>query len=233
MNTPPASTSAPTPGPTVPHEGALRHTAPPGRPRRRNTGPPSTLPRPLRRTLLVTHVAASAAWLGLSLCLLVLAVAGITGGSAAARRFVYQAMAVFGDWLVAPLALLTFGTGLVLSLGTHWGLARHRWVWTKFWLTLIAGTASLLALRPELDHAAAAVAAGEPVDGYSLLFPPGVSLTLYVFMTALSVLKPWGPTRRGRRLQAARRHDARAAAEAAAQPKTPRRGDRPPGTLNR
>lgn len=164
----------------------------------------STLPRPLRRALLVTHVVASAAWLGLSLCLLALAITGLTGDSAAVDAVAYRAMDVFGDWLVLPLALLTFVTGLTLSLGTHWGLARHRWVWTKFWLTLAAGTASLLALRPELDHAAAQVTAGEPVDGFSLLFPPSVSLSLYVFMTALSVLKPWGPTRRGRRARATR-----------------------------
>ena len=181
-------------------EGAA---APPG-----NTPPPPTapavLPRTLRRTLLVTHVTASAAWLGLSLCLLTLALTGLTTDSAALDAVSYRAMDVFGDRLLAPLVLLTFLTGLALSLGTPWGLARHRWVWTKFWLTLAAGTASLLALRPELDRAAADVTAGEPTDGLSLVFPPSVSLALYVFMTALSVLKPWGPTRRGRRARATR-----------------------------
>lgn len=178
-------------------------TTPTGR-AARTRRPPSALPRPLRRGLLVTHVVSSAAWLGLSLGLLALAISGFTADSPAVDAVAYRAMDVFGDWLVAPLAVLTFGTGLALSLGTHWGLARYRWVWTKFWLTLAAGLASLLALRPALDDAAARVTAGEGVDGGSLLFPPSVSLTLYVFMTALSVLKPWGPTRRGRRARGTR-----------------------------
>lgn len=168
-------------------------------------GSPSGLPRPARRAVLVVHVVVSVGWLGLSVCLLALAVAGFTSDSADADAVAYRAMNIFGVWLVMPFALLTLLSGLVLSLGTHWGLARHRWVWTKFWLTLIAGTASLLALRPELAHAAAAVTAGEQVDGFPLLFPPSVSLSLYVFMTALSVLKPWGPTRRGRRPRQSRR----------------------------
>ncbi|MDT0378932.1 DUF2269 domain-containing protein [Streptomyces sp. DSM 42041] len=162
-------------------------------------GARAALPRPLRRALLVVHVAASAAWLGLTLCLLTLALTAAATASPATDEVAYRAMDVFGDLLVAPLALLTFTTGLVLSLGTHWGLARYRWVWTKFWLTLVAGTASLLALRPALDRAAAAVTAGDRVDAYAVLFPPSVSLALYLFMTAVSVLKPWGRTRRGRR----------------------------------
>ncbi|MCF6522168.1 DUF2269 domain-containing protein [Streptomyces sp. JJ36] len=147
----------------------------------------------------------SVGWLGLSVCLLTLALAGFASTDPATDATAYRAMDLFGDRLVIPFAALTLASGLVLSLGTHWGLARHRWVWTKFWLTVAAGTASLLALRPELDAAAAAVAAGEQVDGWSLLFPPSVSLTLYAFMTALSVLKPWGLTRRGRRLRDAER----------------------------
>jgi hypothetical protein len=114
-------------------------------------------------------------------------------------------MKLFADWLLTPVALLSLGTGLVLSLGTPWGLARHRWVWTKFWLTLAATCATLLAFAPAADEAAALAAAGAPVPSTQLLFPPAVSLSLYSFLTAVSVLKPWGLTRRGRRLRAARR----------------------------
>lgn len=144
-----------------------------GRAPRRTPGrPPAQLPRAVRRALLVVHVVVSVGWLGLSVCLLTLAVAGYTAEDPAADAAAYTATNVLGVWLVPPFALLTFLSGLALSLGTHWGLARHRWVWTKFWLTLVAGTASLLALRPALAQAAAAVAAGEHVDGFDLLFPP-------------------------------------------------------------
>ncbi|MFE2353707.1 DUF2269 domain-containing protein [Streptomyces parvulus] len=158
------------------------------------------LSRPARRALLVVHVVASAGWLGLTLGLLALGLTAVTTASPAALEAGVRGMKLFADWLLPPLALLTLLSGLVLALGTHWGLARHRWVFTKFWLTLATTAATVLALRPGVDGAVTAVAAGESLpDAGDVLFGPVVSLTAYVFMTVISVLKPWGPTRRGRR----------------------------------
>ncbi|MGW0546890.1 DUF2269 domain-containing protein [Streptomyces altiplanensis] len=156
------------------------------------------LSRPARRALLVTHVAASVGWLGLTVGLLALGTTAWTTGSAAMTRAAYTSMKVFGDWLVTPVALLSLTTGLVLSLGTPWGLARHRWVWVKFWLTLVTGAATIFVLRPGIS---AAAALGIPDS--NLVAAPAVASTAYSFMTAISVLKPWGLTRRGRRLRAA------------------------------
>ncbi|QPP07634.1 DUF2269 domain-containing protein [Streptomyces bathyalis] len=161
------------------------------------------LPRPARRAFLVAHVTVSVGWLGISLCLLALAIAGARDPEAFAGPSSI-AMKLFADWLLVPVALISLGTGLVLSLGTSWGLARHRWVWVKFWLTLAATGLTVFSFKPGADEAAALAAAGEPVPGSDLLVPPAVSLSLYVFLTAVSVLKPWGLTRRGRRLRDAR-----------------------------
>lgn len=151
-------------------------------------------------------MAASASWLGLTLGLLALGTTAATTGSAVAVEASVRAMKLFADWLLLPVAFLTLLSGLVLSLGTVWGLARHRWVVTKFWLTLATTTATVFALRPGVDAAVAAVGAGQPLpDAGDVLFGPVVSLTAYVFMTAISVLKPWGPTRRGRAARAAGR----------------------------
>ncbi|GAA3494765.1 membrane protein [Streptomyces prasinosporus] len=164
------------------------------------------LDRPARRALLAVHVVASASWLGLTLGLLALGVTANTSASAAAVEASVRTMKLFADLLLLPVAFLTLLSGLVLSLGTPWGLARHRWVWTKFWLTLATTTATAFALRPGVDAAATAVAAGHPLpDGGDVLMGPVVSLSAYVFMTVISILKPWGPTRRGRRLRAAAR----------------------------
>ncbi|MGA5523507.1 DUF2269 family protein [Streptomyces pseudogriseolus] len=164
------------------------------------------LHRPARRAFLVVHVVASAGWLGLSAGLLALGLAANTTGSAATLEAAVRSMKLFADWLLLPLALSTLVSGLVLSLGTPWGLARHRWVWTKFWLTLATTTATVLALRPGVNEAVSAVSAGHPLpDGGDVLFGPIVSLSAYVFMTVISVLKPWGLTRRGRRLRQAAR----------------------------
>ncbi|GGR61751.1 membrane protein [Streptomyces aurantiogriseus] len=164
------------------------------------------LNRPARRAFLVVHVAASAGWLGLTLGLLALGIAATTTGSATTVEASVRAMKLFADWLLLPLAFLTLLSGLVLSLGTAWGLARHRWVYTKFWLTLATTTATVFALRPAVNSAVAAVAAGGPLpDAGDVLFGPIVSLSAYLFMTVISVLKPWGLTRRGRRRRAAAR----------------------------
>ncbi|MER6169497.1 DUF2269 domain-containing protein [Streptomyces violaceorubidus] len=160
------------------------------------------LSRPARRASLVVHVLASAAWLGLTLGLLALGATAATGASPAAVEAAVRCMKLFADWLLLPLALLTLGSGLVLALGTPWGLARHRWVYTKFWLTLGTTVATFFALRPGADSAVAAVTAGGSLpDAGDVLFGPVVSLSAYVFMTVISLLKPWGPTRLGRRLR--------------------------------
>ncbi|MFD5159446.1 DUF2269 domain-containing protein [Streptomyces hawaiiensis] len=149
------------------------------------------------------HVTASAGWLGLTLGLLALGITAATTGSAVTAEVSVRAMKLFADWLLLPVAFLTLLSGLVLALGTVWGLARYRWVYTKFWLTLATATATVFALRPGVNSAVTAVAGGGPLpDAGDVLFGPAVSLSAYVFMTAISVMKPWGRTRRGKRRQA-------------------------------
>ncbi|MFD5846349.1 DUF2269 domain-containing protein [Streptomyces chartreusis] len=162
------------------------------------------LSRPARRAALVVHVVASASWVGLTLGLLALGITAAGTGSAVSVEASVRAMKLFADWLLLPVAFLTLVSGLVLSLGTQWGLARHRWVYVKFWLTLATTTATVFALRPGVNSAVAAVAAGGPLpDAGDVMMGPIVSLSAYVFMTVISVLKPWGLTKRGRRLREA------------------------------
>ncbi|MEV7066972.1 DUF2269 domain-containing protein [Streptomyces collinus] len=168
------------------------------KPARPRPGPPPRLGRPARRAALVVHVIASAGWLGLTLGLLALGITAAANGSAATVEASVRTMKLFADWLLLPVAFLTLLSGLLLSLGTKWGLARYRWVYTKFWLTLATTTATVFALRPGVNSAVTAVAAGGPLpDAGDVLFGPVVSLSAYVFMTVISVLKPWGKTRHG------------------------------------
>ncbi|GAA1314316.1 hypothetical protein GCM10009647_041070 [Streptomyces sanglieri] len=154
------------------------------------------LKRSARRSLLVAHVAVSVSWLGLTVGLLTLGIAAFSTGDPATAQAATRAMKIFGDWLIVPIALFSLVSGIVLALRTPWGLARHRWVWTKFWLTLITVALSIFSLRPGIDEAAARGA----VD-IDLVVAPSVATATYFFVTAISVLKPWGPTRRGRRLR--------------------------------
>jgi hypothetical protein len=154
------------------------------------------LKRSARRSLLVAHVAVSVSWLGLTVGLLTLAIAAFFTGDPTTAQAATRAMKIFGDWLIMPVALFSLLSGLVLALRTPWGLARHRWVWTKFWLTLITVALSVFSLRPGIDQAAAR----GTVD-IDLVVAPSVATATYLFVTAISVLKPWGRMRRGRRLR--------------------------------
>ncbi|MGW3007224.1 DUF2269 domain-containing protein [Streptomyces sp. NPDC001219] len=168
------------------------------------------LSRPARRAVLVLHLAVSVSWLGLTLGLLALGITGYTTGSPETATVAYRAMKIFSDWLVLPLAFGSLVSGLVLSLGTAWGLTLHRWVVVKFWLTLVTVLLSVFSLRPGINRLAAEAAAGSPAPDISLVIAPSVATATYLFLTALSVLKPWGLTGRGSRLRAARSAEARA-----------------------
>ncbi|MEU1290347.1 DUF2269 domain-containing protein [Kitasatospora sp. NPDC005856] len=159
------------------------------------------LPPAVRKPLVALHLVASVSWLALMLCLLTLAVTALTTGDADRLRTAYRAMGLLGDALILPLSLLTFLSGVALGLGTSWGLFRYYWVSTKFWLTLGAMTASVLALTGRL-HDAVRVADAHPTGPitvadlgfvrYNTVIVPAVALTLYLFNVILSVYKPWG-----------------------------------------
>ncbi|WP_441246943.1 DUF2269 domain-containing protein [Kitasatospora sp. McL0602] len=158
-----------------------------------------------RKTAVIVHIVSSVAWLGLMLCLLTLGAAGLLTSSAETVRSAYRTMPLLGDALILPLSLLTLLTGLLLALGTPWGLFKYRWVAVKFWLTMAAAGASIFALPARL-HEAAQVAARHPTGTvadmhlglirYNLVIIPAIALSVYTAAVALSVLKPSGRPRR-------------------------------------
>jgi hypothetical protein len=94
-------------------------------------------------------------------------------------------------------------TGLLLGMGTTWGLLRYWWVAVKLALNLVLCTLIVLVLRPGMDEVAAYgqdLLTGSPDPGTvsTLFFPPAVSLTTLTVATTLAVFKPWGRIRPGR-----------------------------------
>jgi hypothetical protein len=169
------------------------------------------LSRGVRRFALTAHVVVSVGWLGLDLGLLTLGLTGLLSGDPQLQRAAYRAMGVFGDVLIIPISLASLLTGVLLSVGTTWGLFRYYWVAAKFWLTLAATTASIFALRAQLHAAVRQLPAdpGGPVDiggtAQSLVAAPTVALLVYLAATALSTYKPWGRTAAGKRARTGRR----------------------------
>jgi hypothetical protein len=161
-----------------------------------------TLTRPWRRAALVTHIVAGGAWIGIDVIVAVLVVMGRFGGTAEVRGLAYQALATFIIWPMLTAGLICLASGLMLGLGTRWGLLRYWWVVVKLVLNVVLCTLILLVLRPGMDEVAAygrslVAGGGDPSVVSTLFYPPAVSLTSLAIATVLAVYKPWGRVRAG------------------------------------
>lgn len=169
----------------------------PGRPR---TGA-FILSRRWRRTTLILHIVAGGAWIGIDVMVAVLVWTGRFGGNADIRGLAYRALAAFAVWPMLTSGLACLATGVLLGLGTKWGLLRYWWVAVKLALNLVLCALIILALEPGMDAVAEygrelATGTADPAAVSSLFFPPAVSLTALTVATVLSVVKPWGRTSR-------------------------------------
>ncbi len=98
------------------------------------------------------------------------------------------------------LGLVSLVTGLLLGLGTKYGLLRYWWVAVKLVINVVLLALVLVLLMPGLNDVradgSALLAGGDPaVDVSKLAMPPIVSLVALTVATVLSVFKPWGRTR--------------------------------------
>ncbi|MFD3532626.1 hypothetical protein [Streptomyces sp. NPDC058664] len=166
----------------------------------------SPFPPRLRKLTLTLHVTSSVGWLGAVTAFLALAVAGLTSSSSQTVRGAYLAMDVVGWYVIVPFSVACLLTGLVQSLGTVWGLLRHYWVIAKLLITVVATLLLLVHMQPVghlADAAARAALAGGELQGMRLQLIADAAAALLVLLTAtaLSVFKPRGVTRYGRRRQ--------------------------------
>src|SRR5262249_13587028 len=92
----------------------------------------------LRKVALTAHIISSVGWFGAVGGFLALAVAGLTSRDAQMVGAAYLAMELTAWFVIVPLTFASLVTGLIVSLGTHWGLFRHYWVLLKFVLTSFA-----------------------------------------------------------------------------------------------
>jgi hypothetical protein len=160
----------------------------------------------LRKFALTTHVACSVGWLGAVAGFLALAIAGRRSQDAATVRSAYLAMELTGWFVIVPLSLASLLTGLIQALGTSWGLLRHYWVLIKFLMTLLATIILLVHMRP---IGFVAGIAGETTMSRAdlggvriqLVADAGAAVLVLIVATTLSVYKPRGTTRYGRRKQ--------------------------------
>jgi hypothetical protein len=158
----------------------------------------------LRKFALTAHVTSSVGWLGAVGSFLALAVAGLTTQNAEIVRATYVGMELTGWYVIVPFCLASLVTGLVMSLGTPWGLFRHYWVLVKFLITVISalilfGFTQTLSSLGDLA-ADPTLSIGELGSlNQSPALHSGGGLVVLLVTTILAVYKPWGMTRYGRR----------------------------------
>jgi hypothetical protein len=154
----------------------------------------------LRKLMLTVHLTCSVGWIGAVVAYLALGIAALTGRDAQTVRAAWIAMELTGWFAIVPLAVASLLTGLVMSLGTPWGLFRHYWVLITLVLTILSTVVLLLHMPTvsfvarEADGAALARLGGD-------LFHAGGGLLVLLVITALNVYKPRGMTRYGWRKQ--------------------------------
>jgi len=165
-----------------------------------------TLSAPWRKLLLTAHVTATVSVLGGDLVLLLLGLSSLSGAD---PRTIYPAADLVGARLVAPLAVLSLGTGLLLGILTPWGLFKYWWVTIKLATTAVLTGVVLFVLVPRLGAAAEAATGLAPqlltgAQRLPLAIAPAIASTLLVLMIVLAIFKPGWRLRRSHANQTAR-----------------------------
>jgi hypothetical protein len=164
----------------------------------------------LRRFALAVHLTFSAGWIGAVVAYLALGIAAVTSQDEETVRAAWIAMEMTGWFAILPLAVASLLTGLVMALGTKWGLFRHYWVLFSFALTTFA-TVVLWLHMPTVSFLADAAREAQGARLEALggdLFHPGVGLVVLLVIQVLNIYKPPGMTRYGWRKQQGHRRTA-------------------------
>jgi DMSO/TMAO reductase YedYZ heme-binding membrane subunit len=159
----------------------------------------------LRKFALAAHIALSVGWIGTVAGYIALDVAAATSQDAGTLRACYLAMGLIAWYVIVPLALASLLSGLVMSLGTKWGLFRNYWTLISLLLTIVA-TVVLLVETQTISYFATIAAdpatSGDDLRslGSTLIHSVGGTVVLLVILF-LNVYKPRGMTRYGWRKQ--------------------------------
>lgn len=162
----------------------------------------------VRKFALAAHIVFSVGWIGAVVAYLVLGVAAVTSHGAQTIRAAWIGMELIGWYAIVPLALASLLTGLIMSLGTKWGLFLHYWVLITFVMTIFATTILLLHM-PDVSATTAMVREAESNElsgglGGDL-FHSSIGLIVILVIYVLNVYKPRGMTPYGWRKQQEKR----------------------------
>lgn len=161
-----------------------------------------------RRLLVALHVVVAGIWLGIAVVMVALTAMAAAGDDIATTHDRYALVELFDITILPWSSLATIMSGLAVSLTGKWGLVRHYWVLTKFVLALLVLASAFAFLHDWVVSAAedsrrlmSAAGRGAELgtDPAWLVAGFGCAGGLVLAATVISVYKPWGRTRFGRR----------------------------------
>jgi|SRR5688572_641916 len=160
------------------------------------------LTKSLRKLTLTSHVTSSVGWLGAVVAYLAVAGLGLTSQNEQLARAAYLMTDVIIRFVIVPFSFAAVLTGLVQSLGTEWGLFRHYWVATKFVLSVVATI--ILLIHMQAVTRMSSLAASESIADLGtmrlqMVVHAAGGLIVLLAATVLSIYKPWGRTKYGRK----------------------------------
>ncbi|MEX1022335.1 MAG: DUF2269 family protein, partial [Dehalococcoidia bacterium] len=149
-----------------------------------------------RRLVLATHLASSVGWIGAALGYLALGITAAATEDVETMRAAWIGMDLIGWLVIVPLAITALLTGIVIALGTPWGLFRHYWVVISLALTAFSVAILILhmpAVRSQADAAREAAPDHVLMLGGDVLHP-AVGLAVLFVVMVLNIYKPRGMT---------------------------------------
>ncbi|MGO4498416.1 hypothetical protein AB4114_21290 [Paenibacillus sp. 2RAB27] len=157
-----------------------------------------------KKWMLSLHILFAAIMLGTSVTFLILSITVASTSDSVLILSCYKAMHVLAGTSVRVSVIGTIVTGVLLSLGTHWGLVKYYWIIVKEVLTVVAVIVgpigmyiwTLKAISMLTEVGGESANQGAYVSNMLWLFIGiGLQLLSLLAMYQLSVFKPWGKRR--------------------------------------
>ena len=153
-----------------------------------------------RKSILLVHIASAGTWIGIDVVMAVLVFTALGTDDDHTKALSLQALELVAVGPLLATGLVCPLTGVLLGLGSRYGLVRYWWVAVKLVLNLLLTALVLVALAPEVADAAERARRFEaglpaPLGVGDLIFPPIVSPAALLVAMTLAVFKPWGRIR--------------------------------------
>ena len=136
--------------------------------------------------MLTLHIVAGVGLLGDVAAILAINVRAATTSDPQLTAAAYELLTMFPVLFGIPLSMTSLATGLVLGLGSKWGVLRYRWVTAKLLLNVSVILVGALIIGPTT----AAMVEGRDASEAMLIGASAYDVAALLLATGLSVFKP-------------------------------------------